>query len=219
MNAKLLRFPAAVLILLIMLPAAATLQWRFRPGPVSERHASAARGDDAVSDRSLYQLEAVWTTDRNETLKLVDLRGRYTILALIFTRCSGVCPLLVQQMRVFGASLPADIRSRTRFVAITIDPADTSEILLQYRREMRLDERQWTLLRGESGAVRELAAVLGFNYAPTDDQSDDPQFSHSNLLTLLNPRGEIIHQQPGTGSNLGDLISAIRHDPNAGKVL
>jgi protein SCO1/2 len=205
------RFPAVVVVLLLMLPAAATLHWHFRPRPVNDRHASAATGGDAVSDRSLYQLESVWTTDRNETVELAELRGRYTILSLIFTRCSGTCPLLVKQLQVFGASLPADIRNRTQFVAITIDPADTSEMLLQYRREMRLDERQWILLRGEPGAVRELAAVLGFNYAPSDDQTDNPQFSHSNLLTLLNPRGEIIHQQQGSGSNLAELIAAIRH--------
>jgi protein SCO1/2 len=207
MTARLPRFSAAVAILLLMLAAAATLRWGFLPRPVNNRHASAARNGDAVSGQSLYQLESVWTTDRNQTLELVELRGRYTILALIFTRCSGTCPLLVKQLQVFGASLPPDIRNRTRFVAITIDPADTSDMLLHYRREMRLDERQWILLRGEPDAVRELAAVLGFNYAPTDDQ----QFSHSNLVTLLNPRGEIIHQQQGSGSNLGELISAIRH--------
>jgi len=211
MTATLPRFSAAVATLLLMLAAAATLEWIFWPRPVNDRHASAARGGDAVSSQSLYQLESVWTTDRNETFELVDLRGRYTILSLIFTRCSGTCPLLVKQLQVFGASLPPDIRNRTRFVAITIDPADTSDMLLQYRREMRLDERQWLLLRGEPGAVRELAAVLGFNYAPADDQTDNSQFAHSNLVTLLNPRGEIIHQQQGSGSNLGELISAIRH--------
>jgi protein SCO1/2 len=212
MTATLPRFPAAVVILLLTLPAAATLQWSFWPRPVNDRHASAAGGGDAVSGRSLYQLESVWTTDRNETLELAELRGRYTILSLIFTRCSGTCPLLVKQLQVFGTSLPPDIRNRTRFVAITIDPADTSNMLLQYRREMRLDERQWILLRGEPGGVRELAAVLGFNYAPTGNQTDNSQFSHSNLVTLLNPRGEIIHQQQGSGSNLGDLISELsRH--------
>jgi protein SCO1 len=211
MTARLPRFFAAVVILLLMLAAAATLRRGFWPRPVNDRHVSAARGGDAVSGQSLYQLESVWTTDRNETLELVDLRGRYTILSLIFTRCSGTCPLLVKQLQVFGASLPPDIRNRTRFVAITIDPADTSDMLLQYRREMRLDEGQWILLRGEPGAVRELAAVLGFNYVPTGDQTDNPQFSHSNLVTLLNPRGEIIHQQQGSGSNLGELILAIRH--------
>ena len=206
-----LRRSHAVVILLIMLAAAATAEWRFWPRPVNDPPASAAGGGEVVSGRSLYQLDSVWTTDRNETLELVELQGRYTILSLIFTRCSGTCPLLVKQLQVFGASLPPDIRNRSRFVAITIDPADTSEMLQQYRREMRLDDQQWMLLRGEPGAVRELAAVLGFNYAPGDDQTDNPQFSHSNVLTLLNPRGEIIHQQSGAGSNLGELISAIRH--------
>lgn len=212
MTGRLPRFSAAVVSLLLMLLAAGILQWGFWPHAVNNRQASAAgAGDDAVSGQSLYQLESVWTTDRNETFDLAGLRGRYTILALIFTRCSGTCPLLVKQLQVFGASLPPDVRNQTRFVGITIDPADTSDVLLRYRREMQLDERQWILLRGETGAVRELAAVLGFNYSPADEQSDNPQFSHSNLLTVLNPRGEIIHQQQGAGSNLGELISAIRH--------
>jgi protein SCO1/2 len=118
---------------------------------------------------------------------------------------------LVKELQDFGASLPLDIRNKTRFVAITIDPADTSETLLQYRHEMRLDEQQWMLLRGAPMAVREIAAVLGFNYTQASGQADDSQFSHSNLLTLLNPRGEIVLQRQGPGGNFSDLISAIRH--------
>ena len=202
---------AAGAILLLILATAAIFQRHFWPNPSSVRGAArAAKSGDGVSSQSLYQLESVWTTDHDKTLRLVELQGRYTILSLIFTRCSGTCPLLVKELQQFGASLPLDIRNKTRFVAITIDPADTSETLLQYRHEMRLDEQQWMLLRGAPMAVREVAAVLGFNYAPGSAQADDSQFSHSNLLTLLNPRGENILQQQGWGGNFSDLISAIR---------
>jgi protein SCO1 len=202
---------AAGAILLLILATAAIFHRHFWPHPSSVRlAATVAKIGDGVSSQSLYQLESVWTTDHDKTLRLAELQGRYTILSLIFTRCSGTCPLLVKELQELGASLPLDIRNKTRFVAITIDPADTSETLLQYRHEMRLDEQQWMLLRGAPMAVREIAAVLGFNYTQTSGQSDDSQFSHSNLLTLLNPRGEIILQRQGSGGNFSDLIAAIR---------
>ena len=206
------RRPVAGAILLFVLAAAAIFHHHFLPDPSgAPLAATAAKTGDGISGQSLYQLESVWTTDHDKTLRLVELQGRYTILSLIFTRCSGTCPLLVKELQELGASLPLDIRNKTRFVAITIDPADTSETLLQYRHEMRLDEQQWMLLRGAPMAVREIAAVLGFNYTQTGGQTDDSQFSHSNLLTLLNPRGEIILQRQGSGGNFSDLIAAIRH--------
>jgi protein SCO1 len=206
------RLAAGAVLLLLILATAAIFARHFWPNPPSVGPAAtAAKIGDGVSSQSLYQLESVWTTDHDKTLRLVELQGRYTILSLIFTRCSGTCPLLVKQLQDFGASLPLDIKNKTRFVAITIDPADTSETLLQYRHEMRLDEQQWMLLRGAPMAVREIAAVLGFNYTQTSGQTDDSQFSHSNLLTLLNPRGEIVLQRQGSGGNFSDLISAIRH--------
>jgi protein SCO1/2 len=206
------RLAAGAILLLLILATAEISHRQFWPRPSSVRVAArAAKIGDGVSGQSLYQLESVWTTDHDKALRLAELQGRYTILSLIFTRCSGTCPLLVKELQEFGASLPLDIRNKTRFVAITIDPADTSETLLQYRREMRLDEQQWMLLRGAPMAVREVAAVLGFNYTQTSEQTDDSQFSHSNLLTLLNPRGEIILQRQGSGRNFSDLIAAIRH--------
>jgi len=86
-------------------------------------------------------------------------------------------------LQEFGTSLPLDIKNKTRFVAITIDPADTSETLLQYRHEMRLDDRQWMLLRGAPMAVREIAAVLGFNY--THKPADRPMTRNFHIAIYL----------------------------------
>ena len=212
-TARRLSLLGAAITVPLLVTAITALYSRLRLTPknvLPEAAAAAVKVTAPVSSQSLYQLESVWTTDHGRTLKLIDLRGRYTILSLIFTRCSGTCPVLVKELQVLSSSLSADIKNRSRFVAITIDPTDTPDTLLQYRHEMRLDEQQWILLRSTPEAVRELTAVLGFNYAPASEQSDDMQFSHSNLLTLLNPRGEIIRQQQGAGGNLNDFISLIR---------
>jgi len=208
------------MVLLFIVAALTAWYGYFRLVPESKSIALPLTANTAsVSEQSLYQLESLWTTDTDETVKLRELQGRYTILSLMFTRCTGTCPLLTKQLQAFSASLPPDIKNQTRFVAITIDPGDTGESLLRYRDELKLDKQQWMLLRGAPTAVRELAAVLGFNYIQTNDQANDPtgdptgndtQFSHSNLLTVLNPKGEIIHQQQGAGSDLSAVAAAIR---------
>jgi protein SCO1/2 len=158
------------------------------------------------SDRSVYQLDSSWVEDNGEALRLPELRGDMQLLALIYTTCTGACPVTVKAMQMFSRNMPADIQGRTRFLLVTVDPGqDTLPVLRRYRREMKLDLR-WKLLRGSASDVRELAAVLGFNY----EQIESRQFAHANLVTVLNSEGEIVHQQNDFGSNTESVIDALR---------
>ena len=151
-----------------------------------------------VNERSVYQLESQWTTDAGRTLKLAELGGHYQIVAFIFTHCAGACPLLVKSLQLQARSMPAQIRERARFLLVSIDPEqDTVPALQRYRKTMSIDE-QWTLLRGNDSDLRELTAVLGFNY----ERMPNGQFAHSNLITLLDPSGEIVLQQPSADDAL-----------------
>lgn len=156
-----------------------------------------------VGELSLYQLGSVWTTDDNRSIKFVELRGHSQVLALIFTACTGTCPLTVKELQTFEASLPEKIARQTRFVLVTIDPADTIDVLRGYRQTMKLDDR-FMLLRGTSDSVRELAAILGFNY-----EKDGDQYAHTNLVTVLDIKGNIVHQQSGAGGSRSDLLAAV----------
>ena len=53
--------------------------------------------------------------------------------------------------------------------------------------------------------MRELAALLGVKYK----QEADGAFSHSNLITILNPQGEIVHQRTGLQSGLDEAAAAV----------
>ena len=158
------------------------------------------------SERSVYQLDSPWVEDNGQALKLAALEGNIQLLALIYTTCEGSCPITVKSMQMFSRTMPADIKGRIRFLLVTVDPEqDTLEVLRAYRREMKLD-RRWKLLRGTSKDVRELAAVLGFNY----EQIESGQFAHSNLVTVLDRGGEIVHQQNDFASDAKAVIEAIR---------
>ena len=154
----------------------------------------AKKTGEVAGGASLYQLTSRWTTDAGDHIALRDLRGRVQVLALIFTNCPGACPTMVKDMQAVESALPRKARRHTRFVLVSIDPErDTVEALREYRKHMGLDPRGWTLLRGDPADVRELAAVLGFNYA----QDAALDIAHSNLITVIGPGGEILHQQSG----------------------
>lgn len=167
----------------------------------------AARSDPPVqlSDRSVYQLESRWTTDAGRSIKLAELAGQYQIVAFIFTHCAAACPLLVKSLQVQARSMPRRAQERARFLLVSMDPQrDTAPVLQRYRKEMALDQR-WTLLRASDGDVRELAAVLGFNY----ERTADGQFAHSNQITLLDPGGEIVLQHPTAEGAVEAVSTAI----------
>ena len=162
----------------------------------------------ALNGESLYQLESTWTTDTGERVHLKDLAGSSEVLAMVFTRCPTLCPTLVHDLKALDASMPGGTRAGTHYVLVTIDPEhDTPEVLREFRTRMGLDPRRWTLLRGDDSTTRELAAVLGFAYGKGDGRN----YTHSNLVTVLNRGGVIVHQQTGVGSDPTRALTAIEH--------
>jgi protein SCO1/2 len=155
--------------------------------------------------RSLFQLDARWTTDAGRELTLRDLRGETLVVTMMFTHCAYACPMLVQDLRKIREQLPPAVRGRTRFVLVTFDTErDTVEVLKTYREAQSLDDR-WTLLRGQPADTQTLAMLLGIQFR----REANGQFGHSNVITILNPDGEIVHQRTGLRGGLEGAAEAI----------
>ncbi len=148
------------------------------------------------SEKSLYTLESKWTSDVGKEVKLDVLRGRPQVIALFFTSCQHSCPLIVGEMKKIENALPAKTRAKVDFLLVSIDPErDTPAALHAFREKYRLGMDHWTLLRGSTDAVKDLAGMVGFRYSP----GSNTQFAHSLLITVLNGSGEIVYQQSGLG--------------------
>lgn len=172
----------------------------------------AALPSAAFTKNSIYQAEAAFTTDTGRTFLLGELRGRPVVIALFFASCGYACPLIVTDMQGIRAKVPAALRDRALFVLVSFDVArDTPAALARYRVQRRLDD-QWVLLHGDADSVRELAALLGVKYK----QDADGAFSHSNLITILNPEGEIVHQRAGLQGGLEEAALAVAGASPAG---
>jgi protein SCO1/2 len=174
--------------------------------PAAKKDACCAAMDAAAfSKDSLYQADAAFTTDAGRPFALGELRGRPVVLTMFFASCGYACPLLVSDLEMVRAKLPADVRGRAVFVLVSFDTVrDTPVALAAYRTRRGLDDR-WVLLHGGGDAVRELAALLGVKY----QQDADGGFSHSNLITIMNAEGEIVHQRSGLKGGLDEATAAI----------
>lgn len=159
------------------------------------------------TDKSLYLLDSKWTSDVGKTVSLSVLRGRTQVVAMFFANCEYACPIILNDMRRLEAALPPEVREKTDFLLVSFDTKrDTVAALAAYRKKEKLPAKNWTLLRGAEDDVRELAALLGINYTP-DSRG---QFSHSNLITVLNPEGEIAFQQAGLNTDPKALAAAVK---------
>jgi protein SCO1/2 len=178
------------------------------PEPAKEPAACCAVPPPAsgvFTSESLYQIEATFIDDKGRPFGLGSLRGRPVVLTMFFASCGYACPLLVTDMQAIRARLPAAIRDQTALVLVSFDTVrDRPEALAKYRRDRQLDG-QWTLLHGDDRAVRELAALLGVKFK----QEADGQFAHSNLITILNPEGEVVHRRNGLRGGLDETAQAI----------
>lgn len=158
-----------------------------------------------LSTRSIYQLDASWTSDASGTASLTSLRGQPVVLAMFFAQCEYACPVLVNDMQRLRASLPEAIRAKAQFVLVSFDTArDTPAALRAFRERMSLDS-SWTLLRGDDSTVQDLAMLLGVKFK----QDARGQFAHSNLITILNQEGEIAHQHAGLNGDISEAARAV----------
>lgn len=157
------------------------------------------------TDKSLYQVESVWTTDAQKQIKLGALAGKPQVVLMFYSRCTTACPILENELRQIESVLSPGARAKTGFTLISFDSErDTPATLANYRKVWNLPG-DWNLLSGKPDDVLELAALLGIQFK----KSGDGEIAHSNVITLLNAQGEIVFQQTGLDSKPAEMAAHI----------
>ncbi len=159
-----------------------------------------------ISDESIFNLTTKWNTEEGETIELKDFQGETLVVVMIYTTCKAACPRLMADMRNIESQMPENRLNNLQFVLVSIDPeTDTPKRLKEFAIENEMDDNQWTFLQGTKSGVREFANVLAVKYKEISPMD----FSHSNIISVFNAGGELIHQQEGLGVDNKETISKI----------
>jgi protein SCO1/2 len=158
-----------------------------------------------VAGESLDAFDSTFTDQSGRAVTLARYHGRPVVLAMIYTRCTSACPLLLRSLRAFEAGLPAAQRRNTWFVLVSLDPShDMPDTLHAFAQARGLDESRWRLLTGSREATADLAAILGVKVR--DDGNG--ALAHSSNVYLLDGAGVIRHALIGLGADPAELLAA-----------
>lgn len=159
-----------------------------------------------ISDMSIYNLPSHWTTQDGEDIELKSLQGKVLAMVMIYTSCQAACPRLVADMRNIEKQIPQNNKNEVQYVFVSIDPkTDTPERLTAFAKENEMEDDKWLFLRGTEDDTREFAAVLAVNYKKISPMD----FSHSNIISVFDQGGELVHQQEGLNVDNKETVQAI----------
>ncbi|MBO1884279.1 SCO family protein [Capnocytophaga sp. Marseille-Q4570] len=166
--------------------------------------------NNAFSDLSIYNLPEVWTTQNGDDIALKELKGNVLVVVMIYTSCKTACPILIRDMREIRKQVDTQIPKTAKgvkYLLVSIDPeTDTPEHLKAFAKENNMDDDQWLFLRSNEEQTREFAAVLAVNYK----QISPVDFSHSNIISVFNKKGELVSQQEGLGIDYEKTVSEVK---------
>ncbi len=180
----------------------------FFPWPASvsahdHDHDHIMKASEPLSGTSIYNLTSGWTNQDGKRVVLESLRGQPVVLAMGYTRCKDICPMIVADMVAIEDRAKEASLKGIHFAFFSVDSdIDTPERLTAYARDRGLDPAHWTLYQGDDKAVRELAAALGVRYR----RDASGGFDHSAIITILDADGRIVAQQLDTQANTEEMV-------------
>ena len=175
--------------------------------------AAAACGDDAPEPlQELGQLPEFSLVDQQgRAFTHADMAGHVWVADFMFTRCPTICPMLTERMKGLAATFAGE--SAVRFVSFSVDPAnDTPERLSAYATGHGIDTERWTLVTGESLALKQ-TVVDGFHLAvgePIEQTGGGYDILHSTRFVLIDQRGNLRGYFASDAEGMEALAVAIR---------
>lgn len=169
--------------------------------------------DVPLPSDSVYQLQATMLDQDGRRTEWRTLRGKPRLVAMFYTSCQYICPLIVDSGKAVERQLTPAERGRIGITLVSMDPArDTPRALRSVVDKRRLDTTRWSLLSPRTDDVRNIAGVLGVRYR----QLADGEFNHSSALVLLDAEGRVLARTEKMGTQPDpEFVAAVRHAASA----
>ncbi len=158
-----------------------------------------------ISSESIYQLTDTFQTQNEKKVTLSSLEGKPTVVGMIFTHCTYACPRLTADIKNIEEKLKSE-NGKVNYLLVSFDSQrDLPEQLKKFADANQLDNN-FTLLHGDENAVRTLSVLLNVQF----EKDAEGNFSHSNIISVLDKNGALVFQKEGLGADPTELIGMIK---------
>ncbi len=162
-------------------------------------------------EMSLFHLDEAWKNEESVEFRFDQLAGKPALLIMAYTSCQHTCPIIISKVLKIWDDISENQKNQIHLVLVSFDSErDTPENLKKYKKKRGLSD-QWILLNGDAKKVRKLAVTLGVSYKP-DGQGD---FSHSNVISLIDKKGIVVNQIMDLGKPTEPLTKKLKEILNS----
>ncbi len=152
---------------------------------------------------SIFNVTDTFQTQNKKDFVLASLSGKPTVVAMIFTNCGYACPRLTSDMKNIAGKLKD--RDKVNFMLVSFDTErDNPDQLQWFAKKMGLGA-DWILLHGSESSVRTLSVLLNVQF----EKDAEGNFSHSNLITVLDKNGVLVFQKEGLEGDYAEMVGKI----------
>jgi len=184
MSTSLVRFLGCLSLVAFLAPAACKEHVTAAPP-----HTESASLPAPVVGSSIYPLDVVLRDETGATIGADVFRGQPVIVSMFYGSCPAACPLLVTNIKRLEATLPPEVRARTRVLLVSFDSErDTPDALRELARAHKVDATRWRFASASDDQARVLGNALGVSYR----KGEGGMFSHDSVITVLDARGRIV---------------------------
>lgn len=136
-----------------------------------------------------------------------ELKGKVYIANFIFTKCTTMCPALLNKLQSVQHRLRG-VMDRAAIVSISVDPEnDTPEVLFEKSEQVKAKHSVWTFLTAPIEDTKKLL-VEGFK-VPMGNKTfanNVMDVAHSNKLVLVDKEGIIRGYYPAEKDSINQLM-------------
>jgi protein SCO1/2 len=147
---------------------------------------------------------ATLTDHRGRAVTLPD--GRPWVLTFFYGHCPDVCPTLLYNVADVAQAMPAALRGKVAFGAVSFDPArDTVPKLAEQAENYALTGDDWYLMTGEPKTLDRVLGTFRFDFKPDRDGG----YQHTTLTAVMDGEGRIVHHFYGLRPDVGRIAAAV----------
>jgi cytochrome oxidase Cu insertion factor (SCO1/SenC/PrrC family) len=162
----------------------------------------------AASPQVFGEVAPFTLTERSgASVRREDLLGEPWVACCIFTRCTGPCPAVTDNMRKLQERLKG---TRAKLVSFSVDPEwDTPDVLKAYASKSGADPKRWLFL---TGATADIDSVIRRSFlSPVERDATQPvgqHVSHRTQLVAVDKLGRVRGFYSGETDADLDLLAA-----------
>lgn len=138
-------------------------------------------------------------TENSDTVPLISLIDKPTILNLVYYRCPGICSPIMNSLAEVVDKIDMEIGKDYQILTVSFDARESTELGLKKKQNYlsmlnkKINPSGWVFMTSDSSDIVQLTKLVGFNYKLVGND-----FIHPGMIAIFSPKGKLTRYLYGT---------------------